>query len=85
MTLSCSRSTGSITTSVKLCAVAVAGVLLAVEVDDLPAQPVELIEQRLLDVVALVESDLVRGLVGAHCVRHLRLTQKGGYAPIARE
>ena len=38
----------------------VAGVLLAVEVDDLPAQPGQLIEEGLLDVVAFVELD-VRG------------------------
>jgi hypothetical protein len=40
--------------------VAVAGVLFGVEVDYVPAQPVELIEQWFFDVVAFVEFD-VRG------------------------
>ena len=66
MTLSCSRSTGSITTSVKVLAEAVARVLLAVEVDDLPAQTVKLIEQRLLDVVAFVEFDVLGCFVLTH-------------------
>ena len=38
---------------------AVARVLLAVEVDDLPAQACKLIEERLLDVVALVELEVL--------------------------
>ena len=61
MTRSCSRSTGSITTSAKALAEAVRRALPVVEVEDLPAEPGKLIQQGLLDVVALVDAKRLRG------------------------
>jgi hypothetical protein len=40
--------------------------LLGVQVDDFPTEPSQLIQQRLLDVVAFVEADLFGGILGAH-------------------
>ena len=45
--------------------VGVTGVLLAVQIKDRPAQPVKLVEEGFLDVVALVELDLLRGFISA--------------------
>ena len=47
-------------------AMRVAGMLLGVQVEDLPAEACELIQQRLLDVLPLVEADLGGCVLGAH-------------------
>ena len=58
MALSRSRSTGVITTSVKLSRWVSAGVcFMSVKSMTSPAQARKLVEQRLLDVVALVEAE----------------------------
>ena len=58
MTCSRSRSTGSITTSVNFSRWLAEGILLLVEVEveDLPAEPGKLVQERFLDVVALVQA-----------------------------
>ena len=50
----------------EILAVTVAGMLFAVEIDDLPAQPVKLIEKGFFDMVPLVELDVLGCFVMGH-------------------